>query len=148
MQTILARIPSPNFLRRGIAASHPILAYMHELQRIIVREEKAEGEEVARETDKAVAQLAQRSLAAVRRAQLLRRQSRGRLEEGDASGALLDLTTALSVHCDNPYDLEDQQGDEDEEEEGDGDEDEGNRKQRKSRGCLPRYLRTLLLAER
>ena len=147
VQTVLAKIPSPEILRRGIAASHPVLAYTHELQRIIAtqKENPAQGgDEVARESDVAVALLAQKSLAAVYRGQLLRRQARGKLEEGDAFGAIQDLTTALSMHCDNPYDQES----EDEQDEDADDDDEESTEQRKTRGFLPRYLRTLLLVER
>ena len=160
VQTVLAGIPSPDFLYRGIAASHPVLAYTQELQRIIAQEEEeGEGggkeedggeEEAQRDTNKAVALLARKSLAALRRAQQLRRQARGSLEEGDAHGAIEYLTKALSMHCDNPYDQEDRRDDDDEEEadEEDEDEEEGNGERQKDKGCLPRYLRTLLLSER
>ena len=158
MQTVLANIPSTQFLSRGSAASHPVLAYIQELQRIIAQEEEVEGEgkegngdeDEERDTSKTVALLARKSLSALRQAQQLRRQARGSLEEGDAHGAIETLTKALRLHCDNPYDQEDQSDDDDEEDEDEDDEEgeENGERKKKGRGCLPRYLRTLLLSER
>eukprot|EP01036_Dinobryon_divergens_P024173 gene24173-32598_t len=159
VQTVLANIPPTQFLSRGIAASHPVLAYIQELQRIIAQEEEVEGEgkegngdeDEERDTSKTVALLARKSLSALRQAQQLRRQARGSLEEGDAHGAIETLTKALCLHCDNPYDQEDQSDDDDDEEDEDEDDEEGEEngeRKKKGRGCLPRYLRTLLLSER
>eukprot|EP01035_Chromulina_nebulosa_P029412 gene29412-38981_t len=158
VQTVLANIPPTQFLSRGIAASHPVLAYIQELQRIIAQEEEVEGEgkegngdeDEERDTSKTVALLARKSLSALRQAQQLRRQARGSLEEGDAHGAIETLTKALCLHCDNPYDQEDQSDDDDDEEDEDEDDEEGEEngeRKKKGRGCLPRYLRTLLLSE-
>ena len=120
----------PMDLLRGLAAGHPVSAYLHNLRAIVADQEAREEDEDDEDEESDEVALARQSLSATLRAQELRRHARASSDEGDPFSALEKLNEAIGLHNFEGVETDEEQDEADE------------------KCCLPRYLRTLLLTER